>query len=90
MRLYPYYETLSTKFLEPVSIGRDEMSEFYGKEYNYDIWGGPNKSMQENFSSIFHAGEPAPHFTLPLLDGGEVTLSKLRGKPVMIEFGAIT
>ncbi len=66
------------------------MSDFFGKEYNFDIWGGPNKDMHAHFRSIFHAGEPAPEFTLPLLDGGEVTLSRLRGKPVMIEFGSIT
>ncbi len=34
--------------------------------------------------------EMATDFTLPLLDGGEVTLSSLRGKPVMIEFGSVT
>ncbi|MBE3580538.1 MAG: TlpA family protein disulfide reductase [Thermoanaerobacteraceae bacterium] len=29
---------------------------------------------------------PAPDFTLPTLDGGRVTLSELRGKPVFINF----
>ena len=43
-----------------------------------------------DFTSITHAGDPAPDFTLPLLDGREVTLSKLRGKPVVIEFGFVT
>lgn len=33
-------------------------------------------------------GKPAPDFTLPLLDGGTVTLSELRGKPVLINFWA--
>ena len=31
-------------------------------------------------------GSPMPDFTLPVLQGGEVTLSKLRGKNVMILF----
>ena len=66
------------------------MSDFLGREYNYDVWAGPNSEGFELLKTIVHAGNPAPDFTLPLLDGGEVTLSKLRGKPVMIEFGSIT
>ena len=65
------------------------MSEYYGKEYNYDDWVYDDRKF-EYFKSIIHAGERPPDFTLPLLDGGEITLSKLRGKPVVIEFGAIT
>ncbi|MCH7800994.1 MAG: redoxin domain-containing protein [Chloroflexi bacterium] len=65
------------------------MSEYYGKEYNYDIWEYDGRKF-EDFKSIFHAGDRPPDFTLPLLDGGEITLSKLRGKPVVIEFGSIT
>ncbi|MGH2544730.1 MAG: peroxiredoxin family protein [Ardenticatenaceae bacterium] len=34
------------------------------------------------------AGEPAPDFTLPTLDGASVTLSELRGQPVLINFWA--
>jgi len=34
------------------------------------------------------AGAPAPDFTLKTLDGGEVTLSDLRGRPVLINFWA--
>jgi len=37
-----------------------------------------------------HAGDPAPDFTLPDLEGNQVRLSELKGKPVVIEFGAIT
>jgi len=33
-------------------------------------------------------GHPAPDFTLPTLDGGEITLSDLRGQPVLINFWA--
>ena len=66
------------------------MSEYYGQEYTYAIWNPGNYEKFDDFKSIVHASEPAPDFTLPLLDGGEVTLSKLKGKPVMIEFGSIT
>ena len=31
-------------------------------------------------------GEPAPDFTLPNQDGEEVTLSGLRGRPVVLYF----
>lgn len=37
------------------------------------------------------AGEVAPDFTLPLVDGGgEVTLSSLRDKPTVLVFGSLT
>lgn len=35
-------------------------------------------------------GEQAPDFTLPRSDGGEVRLSALRGKPVLLHFGSPT
>ena len=34
------------------------------------------------------AGEPAPDFELPTLDGGSVRLSEFRGRPVVINFWA--
>lgn len=37
------------------------------------------------------AGDPAPDFTLPTADGAnQVTLSELRGKPVLLVFGSYT
>lgn len=65
------------------------MSEFLGREYNYDVF-SPSRRESELLTSVAHAGEGPPDFTLPRLDGGEVTLSKLRGTPVVIEFGSIT
>lgn len=65
------------------------MSEFLGREYNYEAW-TPSGGEFQLFKTITHAGDVAPDFTLPDLDGGHVTLSALRGKPAMIEFGSIT
>jgi cytochrome oxidase Cu insertion factor (SCO1/SenC/PrrC family) len=36
------------------------------------------------------AGQAAPDFTLRLLDGQSVTLSSLKGKPVLVNFWAST
>jgi thioredoxin-dependent peroxiredoxin len=38
------------------------------------------------FSNPLPAGSPAPDFTLPQQDGGTVSLSKLRGKNVVLVF----
>ncbi len=65
------------------------MSEFLGREYNYDVF-TPSNPEAALLASIAHAGEEPPDFTLPGLDGGEVTLSQLRGLPVVLEFGSIT
>ncbi len=65
------------------------MSDFMGREYNYEAW-TPSALEFNHFKSVTHAGDVAPDFTLPDLDGALVTLSKLRGKPVMMEFGSIT
>lgn len=65
------------------------MSDFLGREYNFDVW-KPSNAHFDFFKTTTRAGDPAPDITLPTLNGDEVTLSKLRGKPVMIEFGSIT
>jgi len=65
------------------------MSEYFGRDYNYAVW-RPSVDEFAAFKTITHAGDPAPEFTLPALDGAEVTLSRLRGLPVVIEFGSIT
>jgi hypothetical protein len=65
------------------------MSDFYGHPYNYDA----SPYLQEphtDLRQIMPTGERALDFTIPSLDGDEVTLSALTGKPVMIEFGSIT
>lgn len=45
-----------------------------------------NASTATGLSVGPQAGKLAPDFSLPLIDGGKVTLSELRGKPVMINF----
>jgi peroxiredoxin len=43
------------------------------------------------FRNCLRAGEEAPDFELPTLDGGRVRLSQFRGKKhVLLEFGSIT
>ena len=37
-------------------------------------------------SETVPVGAPAPDFTLTSIDGGEVSLSALRGKPVVLVF----
>ncbi len=68
----------------------DEPEEFLVGPYNLSVWqpkDAEHRRFQENAP---RAGEVMPDFTLPVLDGGELTLSSLRGKPVMIEFGSVT
>ena len=72
-----------------LTVQEEKVSEFLGREYNFDVWKSSPQG-QVLFKSVAHAGEPVPDFTLPTLDGGEVTLSGLKGKPVVIEFGSIT
>ena len=65
------------------------MSDFHGHDYNYDASPYLSEPFWE-FRDNMRAGTPALDFTLPTLDGDSVTLSDLRGKPVLIEFGSIT
>jgi peroxiredoxin Q/BCP len=37
-------------------------------------------------SETITVGEPAPDFTLPAIDGSSVSLSGLRGRPVLLVF----
>ena len=39
-------------------------------------------------TTLIHAGDVAPDFTVKMLDGSSVTLSQLRGKVVLISFWA--
>ena len=68
----------------------DEPEEFLGGPYNLSVWKPKDAEHRHFQQNAPKAGEPMPDFTLPVLDGGELTLSSLRGKPVMIEFGSVT
>ncbi len=68
----------------------DEPPDFLGGPYNLSVWQPKDAEHRQFQQNAPRAGEPMPDFTLPLLDGGELTLSSLRGKPVMIEFGSVT
>ena len=71
-------------------IGQAKLvSEFLGREYNYDVW-RPSTPEFALLKEIAHAGDEPPSFTLPAVNGGEVHLSSLRGLPVVMEFGSIT
>ena len=43
-----------------------------------------------NFADYLPIGSQAPDFTLETATGAQVSLSSLRGKVVVLEFGAIT
>jgi peroxiredoxin len=47
---------------------------------------GRNKIATE--TKTLHVGDPAPDFTLRAHDGSEVSLSKLRGRRVVLAFFA--
>lgn len=68
----------------------DEPEEFLGGPYNLSVWQPKDAEHRQFQENAPRAGEVMPDFTLPVLDGGELTLSSLRGKPVMIEFGSVT
>jgi cytochrome c biogenesis protein CcmG/thiol:disulfide interchange protein DsbE len=51
------------------------------------VW-GIGKRAAGTAGSVPVTVRPAPPFTLPLLDGGQLDLATLRGKPVVINFWA--
>lgn len=61
-------------------------------EYNYSTFTTSEaRGKTKVFASVVHAGEEAPDFQLPTLDGEMVRLSQFLGeKYVVLEFGAIT
>lgn len=56
---------------------------FRTKHLLYDAWATTR-------SIGVQPGQIAPDFTLHLLDGGPITLSQLRGRPVLLHFGSLT
>jgi len=53
------------------------------------LWGGlARKEPLTGASGAARVNRPAADFTLPLFSGGSLTLSSLRGKPVVINFWA--
>jgi cytochrome oxidase Cu insertion factor (SCO1/SenC/PrrC family) len=61
-----------------------------GRPYNLVDW-RPTRAEREFFRLEGpKVTEEAPDFTLPSLDGGDVTLSSLKGMPTVLEFGSIT
>lgn len=48
----------------------------------------PQPSDELEASTLVHAGEEAPDFTVGMFDGSTVTLSELRGKVVLLNFWA--
>ena len=48
----------------------------------------PTAQQDIEATTLIHAGEVAPDFTVEMLDGSKVTLSELRGKVVLVGFWA--
>ena len=61
-------------------------------EYNYTTFTASEATgKSRQFAEILHAGNQAPDFELPTLEGERVRLSSFRGqKHVLLEFGSIT
>ena len=51
-------------------------------------WGLAGKEPPTARSGYTLVGGPAPGFTVPLFDGGELSLSDLEGRPVVVNFWA--
>lgn len=60
--------------------------------YNYSAFSRSESAGKSNeFKNSLRAGEEAPDFELPNLEGDRVRLSAFRGKKhVLLEFGSIT
>jgi peroxiredoxin len=60
--------------------------------YNYSAFSkSESVGRSGEFKSALRAGEEAPEFELPTLEGERVRLSQFRGKKhVLLEFGSIT
>ena len=51
-------------------------------------WALQNKAPVTGLSGITRVGQPAPDFTLPLFDDEPLVLSRLKGRPLVINFWA--
>lgn len=60
--------------------------------YNYETFNRSESSAKAgDFAARLRAGEEAPDFTLPTIEGEQVSLSALKGdRHVLLEFGSIT
>ena len=60
--------------------------------YNYESFTrSESAGKSSEFKSSLRAGEDAPDFELPSIDGERVSLASFRGrKHVLLEFGSIT
>jgi hypothetical protein len=51
---------------------------------------GERDRLQEFREECPRAGDEFPEWALSLLDGGKVSLSELRGRPVVLQVGSFT
>ena len=51
-------------------------------------WALSNRSPVTGLSGVTRVEKPAPGFTLDLMDGGQVVMSQLSGRPVVLNFWA--
>jgi len=60
--------------------------------YNYESFSRSSSAGKSNeFKNSLRAGEEAPDFELPTLEGERIRLSSYRGKKhLLLEFGSIT
>jgi hypothetical protein len=61
-------------------------------EYNHSTFATSEaRGKTRVFANVVHAGEEAPDFALPTLEGGRVELRQFRGERyVVLEFRAVT